>query len=585
VNQEVSTRRIGVLCYSPDRVAQVLADDLISRGALIERITETGISEVDEIIVISHQLFLACAQAILAQKKPCTVIYRRPKGDESTEAWETGVRFCAAVMESDPSGYTQAACLSEEAAAAVESVIGHKPEVLPLPGLPAGTRTLATMDQDVKLIRLQDGFDTILEADAVNWGRLRRYVELSTSENVAADLKDVIKFANGGDQPAVAMAQSGHSGGQMPYLVVVPNGVGIGHLTRMLTLARVLNRKTSCPVIFWCYSRAAQIIQAAGFPVLLRQTADHLGTDPALWRSWEMRAFRELIRQTRPHAVIYDGSTIDQFIVRALAAPENGSTALVWVRRAMWQKTSDASVLEAAQYCDLIIEPGDLAEQADTGPTTRISPRHRGFSRLVRTRPITMLGRQDLLSRKQARKKLNMKRGKYCLISLGADVFADRDILTAQIAEAAANARISLVWAQSPLAGAPRLPKAIGPHICQTYPLSRYLNGFDGVISATGYNSFHELMLLFDGPVLFAPTVHKRLDDQTARARHAAKMGWAEVLDPEEGVNQFRQIADFMAGIRSQNPFGNRPHCVSGVEETADAILALQPRYSNRLPV
>src|SRR5690606_5154986 len=49
---------------------------------------------------------------------------------------------------------------------------------------------------------------------------------------------------------------------------------------------------------------------------------------------------------------------------------------------------------------------------------------------------------------------------------------------------------------------------------------------FDYAVVAAGYNSFHET-LRFGVPALFVPNDATSLDDQVARAEHAAGRGWA----------------------------------------------------------
>jgi UDP:flavonoid glycosyltransferase YjiC (YdhE family) len=66
-------------------------------------------------------------------------------------------------------------------------------------------------------------------------------------------------------------------------------------------------------------------------------------------------------------------------------------------------------------------------------------------------------------------------------------------------------------------------------HVVRTYPLSRHYRAFDLAISASGYNSFHEL-LRFGVPTLFVPNRVTALDDQDARARYAAEQGLAHQL-------------------------------------------------------
>ena len=59
--------------------------------------------------------------------------------------------------------------------------------------------------------------------------------------------------------------------------------------------------------------------------------------------------------------------------------------------------------------------------------------------------------------------------------------------------------------------------------LASTYPIARLYPAFDFVISAAGYNSYHEL-ISFQIPAAFFP-VRKPTDDQGARARFAEEAG------------------------------------------------------------
>ena len=95
--------------------------------------------------------------------------------------------------------------------------------------------------------------------------------------------------------------------------------------------------------------------------------------------------------------------------------------------------------------------------------------------------------------------------------------------------------------------------------LLRQFPSSRYLHAFDCVVSAVGYNSFHELVLS-GTPSLFVPNEHPMMDDQRARAEHAERMGWGlaartveiyrlsekleRLLDPEERAAMRRAMAE-----------------------------------------
>ena len=62
-------------------------------------------------------------------------------------------------------------------------------------------------------------------------------------------------------------------------------------------------------------------------------------------------------------------------------------------------------------------------------------------------------------------------------------------------------------------------------HILRDYPNAQYFNGFDAVIQAGGYNSFHETRA-FGLPALFYPNLETGMDDQLARCLLAEEEGW-----------------------------------------------------------
>ena len=111
------------------------------------------------------------------------------------------------------------------------------------------------------------------------------------------------------------------------------------------------------------------------------------------------------------------------------------------------------------------------------------------------------------------------------------------------------------------------------------YPLSRYLAAFDGMVTATGYNSYHELMLGFSRPVLLAPTNHERLDDQVARASHAADAGWVSMLHPDRPEQFEAIIDDFLAKVRKRTVISGRPQAENGGPDAARAIHEVCERY------
>ena len=133
--------------------------------------------------------------------------------------------------------------------------------------------------------------------------------------------------------------------------------------------------------------------------------------------------------------------------------------------------------------------------------------------------PIRLLDESDLLARRQARAALGIGSTRPAvLLQLGAGNNYDyAPLRQSAIAVLRERYDADVRVAEWPIAEEPlELPE--GVRSVSEFPLSRYLRAFDLVISAVGYNSFHEL-LLAGVPAIFVPNEHPQQDDQLARAR------------------------------------------------------------------
>jgi UDP:flavonoid glycosyltransferase YjiC (YdhE family) len=68
------------------------------------------------------------------------------------------------------------------------------------------------------------------------------------------------------------------------------------------------------------------------------------------------------------------------------------------------------------------------------------------------------------------------------------------------------------------------------------YPAARHSAAFDFMVTAAGYNSFHETML-HGVPTVFVPNEAPEMDLQILRARHARSMGYGELLRASDAIS------------------------------------------------
>lgn len=145
-----------------------------------------------------------------------------------------------------------------------------------------------------------------------------------------------------------------------------------------------------------------------------------------------------------------------------------------------------------------------------------------------RVGPVTLLDPTDLTERADAREALGLPSdGPLALLSLGAGNINDTSGDIGAAVAALRSLGVGVCLTQTQIATSAAIPD--GVHTIRHFPLSRHFRAFDLAVSATGYNSFHEL-LRFGVPTLFVPNTSTALDDTEARSRWAAQQDWSHQL-------------------------------------------------------
>lgn len=300
------------------------------------------------------------------------------------------------------------------------------------------------------------------------------------------------------------------------------NGMGLGHLTRQLAIAQ--RARGSYQPLFLTMSAAYTLPQSLGVPTEYFPSYGRLGITKAEWEPLVQDRFAEIIEQTAACAVVVDHVSPPR-VFAGLRKTFPG-TRFIWSRRGLWQKDTNRGALGLSDDFDLIVEPGDLAEIVDVGPTTEER------ERVIQTSPVVLVDRGDRIDRDEARTALGLPvEGRAFLVNVG-----DRD--SAEVHRMIEHVAVMVRrWAGPdchvfaplhPLHGDnEQIP---GVHMQPVYPVARYFSAFDGVVSSSGYNSFHEIV---DSglPAVFVPHRGARIDDQQRRARFGALCGRAHFAD------------------------------------------------------
>lgn len=293
------------------------------------------------------------------------------------------------------------------------------------------------------------------------------------------------------------------------------NGIGMGHLARLLAIARRLPE--SVQPIFASMSQAVGVVRDFGYLVEYMPFHEYLRCDIMTWNRFLTEQLNEIIQFYDAKVVVFDGNVPFQGIVDT--ADANPEVWFVWCRRGMWMPGTQEEFLDREECFDAVLEPRDLVEDFDVGPTRD----RRGRARLVD--PIRLLDDHELLPRDAARRELGLEvDGPAFLVQLGSRNNFGYDVTQWQLLERLSGERdVQIVAAEWLMA-----KRSIAPgrrvSVIRTFPLSRYFRAFDASISAVGYNSYHELIQA-GLPTLFIPNENPRQDNQLARARFAERHG------------------------------------------------------------
>ncbi|MGI9508025.1 MAG: glycosyltransferase [Geminicoccaceae bacterium] len=332
-------------------------------------------------------------------------------------------------------------------------------------------------------------------------------------------LRDLIGLPDRGPESRLGSDSEGSL--QMPsnrrrVMFITINGIGMGHLTRMLAIAK------RCPgpiePVFVTMSQALKVLRQQGYLAEFIPSRQYLDCDINRWNSFLQDEINEMISFYDPTVVIFDGNVPYQGLIEAIK--DNPDTWYVWSRRGMW-RSDNTDIVGREKYFDVVLEPGDLAAFDDHGITTR----HR--KRTHHVKPIRLLDSGDMLSRDDARIELGMDRERSAvLIQLGAgNNFDYRSVHNTALEHITARSDAQIAVGEWLISDQPiDLPEKIIR--MPGYPFARYFKAFDLAISAVGYNSFHEL--LFAGvPTIFVPNEAMAQDNQLARALFADRRGLA----------------------------------------------------------
>lgn len=349
---------------------------------------------------------------------------------------------------------------------------------------------------------------------------------------------------------------------RLPVVILVTsNGVGMGHLSRQITIA-LSGPQRMQPVVFslsgalprivaadrsgelpgaadrsiryeYCPSRESGWLPRHGWRRTVRQRYRSYR-----WHPYLRDRLVSLAAETEASAVVFDGVVPYDGLLQARdLLPGVG---FVWMRRGMWRPQAPTGQLDASPRFDLVMQPGDYGGAADEGPLADRSD-------ATRIPPVSLTDVLPPTSREEARAALGLPQsGPVLLLAPGSGALGSVEESAARIQRAVADHGPEWTIAVTKQSIAQHSVGAQSDSVVvldDVYPLSRHLAAFDAAVSAAGYNSVHEL-LAAGVPTLLVPSINHVTDDQSARATGVAARGAAMIADPDTPETDVAALLD-----------------------------------------
>ena len=355
-------------------------------------------------------------------------------------------------------------------------------------------------------------------------------------------------------------------------MYVSSNGAGMGHLTRLMAMAR--RRSPGVRPYVVSMSRAVPVVADEGLDYEYIPSRDDLGIGARRWRLIFTERFAEVLLRERPDVVVFDGVyPYEGLLASRTVLPD---VRLVWSRRAMWRPGLGHRQLASSAAFDLVIEPGELAHELDVGATA-------GRSDALRVGPVTLLDDSDLVPRAAAAAALGVDPDRpTAQVTLGVGAINDVESDLGRVVQALTSVPGLQVVVTRPAIAASDAGLPQGVRGVSIYPISRYLRAVDLAVAAAGYNSFHELVG-HGVPTAFVANTATGMDDQGARARWAAQAGVGIDLPALDTAGVQRVVDELGDPQRRADMAANlarvrRPNGAAAAQAAVEGLLAVGPQ-------
>lgn len=345
------------------------------------------------------------------------------------------------------------------------------------------------------------------------------------------------------------------------------NGVGFGHFTRLLAVARrIKSLDSSTEVIFFTTMPTLHLLKREGFASYFVSGRKKFEDMPAsVWNKIVEENLANIFAIHKPSMFIFDGA----FPYRGMLNSIQGRKDInkVWLRRGTFKKGATKIPVDSINHFDYLITPKDSIELELNDVEFE--------STVVKCDPIIYLDEKELRPRSDLRDRLGIPDDALvCYLQLGAgqinDIESDIGVCLAELGK---YENLYVVIGESMIGN--RLPSIGGRvRILTEYPNSYDFKSFDFSIMAAGYNSYHEA-IRFSLPTISIPNMKTGMDDQLARVEVAEEAG-AMIVMREVNKEKMQAVIERIMDVEVRKKMAlksKKLHRPNGANQIAKWIL------------
>jgi hypothetical protein len=290
-----------------------------------------------------------------------------------------------------------------------------------------------------------------------------------------------------------------------------------------------------------------------------------LNVGAIVWNRLFYRTLRSILSVHRPSVLVFDGTVPYLGLQRLMFSHKN--IRYLWVKRGLYKEGVNSELLNSyVKRFDKVIAPGELTDS----PVSKALD----YKNVFPVNPISLIDREEMLDRLDAREALRLDKRPCAYVQLGAGNINGITDLQDHLVESLQRLGVQVVLGLSPISLSRQFSHRADRTIVD-YPNSKYFLAFDFAVVAAGYNSVCEVVML-GLPAVFFPNTETGADDQVKRAMQACAFGRYECLldfDDEKFSSIVGRLLNGSAG-------GERYSRENGAVQAAKIIILSQKRLA-----